>query len=254
MPLHENAYHFEHEMFGRYKSSRVNAQSETSSRATSSRSGRSTTVTSVDNKRGVPLHENAYHFKQNMCGRYKLYPVSVQSKTSSGTTSSRSRRNTTVTSVDDKARLHHRWVFLTYARCSLEVKDDFEEGFRDMLQRNNFTHATYYGCREQHAGEGIHYHVLVNFDEQRNWSNKTARERLSVAHNEGDSLHISTRRAEQPIGQFIDNHVKYCEKEGDCFGVHPLASVEKQAKRKRKWEEIGTQPTAPAKLAKLKKI
>ncbi|KAJ6119093.1 hypothetical protein N7471_013044 [Penicillium samsonianum] len=157
-------------------------------------------------------------------------------------------------SVDTDERLHHPWVFLTYSRCSIESKDEFEEGFSDMLQRNEFTKSTYYGCREHHVTEGIHYHVLVNLGKQRNWSFKHARAKFAVDNSECDLLHISPPPARPNISQYIENCVKYCEKEkgGDCFGQRPTTSVKKQQERKRIWEEIGSQPTAPANIAKLK--
>ncbi|CDM26239.1 unnamed protein product [Penicillium roqueforti FM164] len=107
-----------------------------------------------------------------------------------------------------------------------------------MLQRNKLTMATYYGCREHHETEGIHYNVLVNLGKQPKWSLKYARSMFAVEHNECESLDISTPGAKQ--------------KEGDCFGQRPTSSVERQQEWKRKWEEIESQLTAPAKLAKLK--
>ncbi|KAJ5751475.1 uncharacterized protein N7511_008440 [Penicillium nucicola] len=189
-----------------------------------------------------------------MFNRFRIEPVRVSTKSSVSGSSSSGGRSSPAT-VEPEPRLHHRWVFLTYFQCSLESKDDFEEGFSDMLQRNELTASTYYGCREHHATEGIHYHVLVNLGKQPNWSFKTARSNFIVLNNECDSLHIvSTPRAEQNISRYIDDHVKYCEKEkgGDCFGQRPIASVEKQ-ELKRIWEEIGSQPDAPANIAKLKK-
>ncbi|KGO37682.1 hypothetical protein PEX1_056620 [Penicillium expansum] len=187
--------------------------------------------------------------------RYRASSVSTEASTISRASglSSRTRRSSPPSSVDTEKRFRHRWVFLTYARCSLESKDDFEEGFSDMLNRNGFRQATYYGCREHHKFEGIHYHVLVNLGKQPNWSYDYARSAFSVEGNECDSLNLSTR-AKQRLVQFIENHVNYCEKEkgGDCFGERPENSTEKKLERKRQWEEIGMQLTAPAKLAKLK--
>ncbi|KRZ63944.1 hypothetical protein T10_2880, partial [Trichinella papuae] len=69
---------------------------------------------------------------------------------------------------------------------------------------------------------------------------KYARSVLPVEGNECESLHIGTPRPKQRIGQYIENHVNYCEKEkgGDCFGERPEFSAEKKLERKRKWEEI----------------
>ncbi|KAK4867288.1 hypothetical protein LT330_000798 [Penicillium expansum] len=190
-----------------------------------------------------------------MYSRFRVEPVSNKSETSSRVSgSSRSERSSSVTSVDTETRLRHRWVILTYARCSVESKDEFEQGFSDMLNRNDLRQASYYGCREHHKTEGIHYHVLLNLGRQPNWSYEHARSVLLVEGNECDSLNIATPRLKQKLARFIENHVNYCEKEkgGDCFGERPEFSVEKKLKRKRMWEDIGTQPTAPAKLAKLK--
>jgi hypothetical protein len=124
-----------------------------------------------------------------------------------------------------------------------------------MLARNELIQATYYGCREHHETEGIHYHVLLYSGKQLNWSFKFARTRFVVEGNECHSLHIVTPRPKQNLNQFIENHVRYCEKEkgGDCFGERPKFASEKIAERKRKWEEIGSQSSAADKLALLKK-
>lgn len=152
-----------------------------------------------------------------------------------------------------EARFHARWVFLTYAKCSMEEKDEFKVLFVAMLRRNGLINATYYGCREEHKVEGIHYHVLLHVGKQVNWSFKYARQCFTVGKNECESLHLSTPRSKQSLVQFVENHVLYCEKEkgGDCFGKRPSFSSEKKEDRKRKWEEIGSQVTAPAKLARL---
>lgn len=191
-----------------------------------------------------------------MFTRFRGGSVSEQSDCSSTVTSltSGSTHSSSVSSVDNEVRLHQRWVFLTYARCSLEVKEEFEESFNDMLQRNELLGATYYGCQEPHKVKGIHYHVLVNLGKQVNWSFKFARECFRVDGNDCESLHISTVRPGQSIGQFIAREVRYIEKlEGAIvFGERPVSTVEKQLERKRKWEEIGAQPTAAEKLAKVK--
>ncbi|KAJ5458435.1 hypothetical protein N7475_009823 [Penicillium sp. IBT 31633x] len=70
---------------------------------------------------------------------------------------------------------HRRIVFLTYSQCTISSKDEFEARFSDMLQHIGYPDATYYGCREHHKTEGIHYHVLVNLRKQPNWSMKHAR-------------------------------------------------------------------------------
>lgn len=83
-----------------------------------------------------------------------------------------------------------------------------------------------------------------------NWSDKYAKNvALVVKGNECESLSIVTHRAQRNINQFIESHVKYCEKveDGDCFGERPMSRVKKE--RKLKWEDTGNQPTAPAKCA-----
>ena len=123
-----------------------------------------------------------------------------------------------------------------------------------MLERNDYQTASYYGCREHHKSGDIHYHVLLNLGKQPNWSYTYARSAFLVEDNECESLSIVTPRPRQSLGQFIENHVKYCEKEkgGNCFGERPGFAVGKQKERKRERKEIGSQSTAPAKLAKLK--
>jgi Geminivirus Rep catalytic domain len=153
-----------------------------------------------------------------------------------------------------EAALHRKWLFLTYAQCSLKDKEVFEQQFVEMLRHNGLFKATYYGCRELHSDEGIHYHVLLNLGDQVNWTFTSARERFAVEGNECDSLHISTPRAKQSYTKFIENHVNYVEKEagGDCFGTRPCVGQEKVLERKRKWDEIGTQQDAVSKFAKMK--
>lgn len=216
-------FFLDNKMFGRYRVGPVSEQSQM---------GTSTMSSSVNTK---------------MFGKSRASSVSGQSKKSSRVSGSPSQI---------EPRLRHRCVFLTYSHCSIESKDEFEKGFSYMLERNDLRTATYYGCRENDETERIHYHVLVNLGKQPNWSRKHARSVFLVEGNECDSLNISTPtlQPKQKLSQFIEKHVNYCEKEkgGDCFGERPEPSVEKKLERKRKWEEIGSQPTAPAKLAMLK--
>lgn len=186
-----------------------------------------------------------------MYTKYRLASKSAQSSKSIRTSAS-----TAATSVDTEPRIHHRWIFLTYASCSIKSKHDFEEAFGETLQRNELTTAKYYGCREHHKTEEIHYHVLVKLDEQPNWSMKYAKGVFTVENNECRSLHISTPWKKQRLTEFIKNHVNYCEKVdgGDCFGQRPAMTAEKSLERKRNWEEIESQTSARAKLAKLKEI
>ncbi|GLA63895.1 hypothetical protein AtubIFM54640_005055 [Aspergillus tubingensis] len=163
---------------------------------------------------------------------------------------------TSIASSKAEAAIHCRTVFLTYAQCSLENKDEFAAMFNEMLERNKLSKATYYGCREPHRVNGIHYHVLLNFGEQVNWSFSTARKCLTVPGNMCDSLNIVTRRRGQNYQDFVVNHVKYCEKieGGDLFGERPKMSADIAAERKRKWEEIGRERNAASKLAKCKEL
>lgn len=112
-----------------------------------------------------------------MFNTFRLDPVSEQSKNPfrvSGA-SSRTGRSTSLSSAPTEARLRHRWVFLTYSQCSIESKDEFEKWFSYMLEQKDLKTATYYGCRENHETEGIHYHVLVNLGKQPNWGSEHAR-------------------------------------------------------------------------------
>ncbi|KAJ5357734.1 hypothetical protein N7541_004892 [Penicillium brevicompactum] len=186
-----------------------------------------------------------------MFGRHRDFIESAHSETSI-----RASASTAATSVDTERRIHHRWLFLTYASCSITSKDDFEEAFSDTLQRNDLTIAKYYGCREHHKTEGIHYHVLVNLGRQPNWSMKYARGVFTVESNECHSLHISTPWKKQRLTEFKQKHVSYCEKVdgGDCFGQRPTMTAEKSMERKRHYEEITSQTSGRAKLAKLKEL
>lgn len=123
-----------------------------------------------------------------------------------------------------------------------------------MLERIDYPTASYYGCREHHKSGDIHYHVLLNLGKQPNWSYAYARTAFFVKGNECESLLIDTLQHRNSRKQFVENHVKYCEKEkgGDCFGERPEFAVGKQKEQKRERKEIGSQSTAPAKLAKLK--
>lgn len=188
-----------------------------------------------------------------MYGKFRVREQSKKPSRVSGS-SSQTGRSTSVSSALTEDRLRHRGVFLTYSQCSIESKDEFEKWFSYMLEGRDLRTATYYGCRENHETEGVHYHVLVNLGKQPNWSPKHAQSVFLVEGNECRSLNISTPQPKQKLSQFIEEHVNYCEKEkgGDCFGERPEFSVKKKLERKRKWEEIGFQPTAPAKLAMLK--
>lgn len=126
------------------------------------------------------------------------------------------------------------------------TKELFEQRFVDMLQRNGLSSATYYGCRELHVDEGIHYYVLLNLGRQVNWTLRSARKKFVIEGNECASLHIWTPRQGQSYTKFIKNHVNYVEKEagGDCFGERPRVGQEKTLERKRKLDEIGTQRDA----------
>lgn len=192
-----------------------------------------------------------------MFNTFRLDRVSEQSKNPFRVSraSSRTGRSTSLSSAPTEARLRHRWVFLTYSQCSIESKDEFEKWFSYMLEQKDLKTATYYGCRENHETEGIHYHVLVNLGKQPNWGSEHARSVFLAEGNECRSFKSTPRlRPTQSLSQFIEKCLSYCEMEkgGDCFGERPELSTKKRLERSRKWEEIGFQPTAPAKLAMLK--
>lgn len=157
-----------------------------------------------------------------------------------------------VSASPDKSRAHRRWFFLTYAQCTIASKGEFEGYFAEAMERAGCPSATFYGCQKLHEDGGIHYHVLVSTGKQVNWSFKYARQQFAVETNECDSFNISVCRPKQPLAEFIRNHVNYCEKEGSTFGQRPSIAAERQEEKKRKWEEIGKQKSAVAKLAKLK--
>ncbi|KAJ5971794.1 uncharacterized protein N7479_001712 [Penicillium vulpinum] len=177
-----------------------------------------------------------------MYGRFRARSVREQPEASSrvSASSSRTGKSSSVTSVDTETRLRHRWVFLTYSRCSLESKDEFEEHFSGMLQRNHVTMgATYYGCRENHETEGLRYHVLVRLEKQPNWSCEFMKSAFSLEGVVYDwfGISISPSRAEVPI--FIEKCVYSMEmsEAGDCFGQRPILSVERWKLRQRVFDE-----------------
>ncbi|KAJ5168300.1 uncharacterized protein N7482_003894 [Penicillium canariense] len=180
---------------------------------------------------------------------------SLVSQTSRTTPSSspRTGQRTLKFSTGTEARLHRRWIFLTYSQCSLNSKDEFQAGFSDMLQGNKLEDTTFYGCREHDDGKGTNYYVLVNLGKQVNWHFRFARSRFLVDGNECKSIDITTPRPKQSVQQFIEDRVLDCEnaKGGDCFGQRPKCPSEK-LERKRRCEEINEQPMAPVKLSKLK--
>lgn len=121
-------------------------------------------------------------------------------------------------------RVHHRWVFLTYSKCTLEDKVEFEAALAKCWSgTSQLRLATYYGCREHHHPCDVHYHVLVNLGLQPNWSSQFARGVFEVKGNECESLHISTSKGRQRHANFVEYHVKYMGKEkgGDFFGQRP---------------------------------
>ena len=148
-------------------------------------------------------------------------------------------------------RFHGRWILLTYSKCSIERKKDFEEMFVYSMGKRQVDLSKYYGCRELHADGTVHYHVLVNMGKQKNWSYIHMRSRFGVDGNDCASLDFSPPR-DRNINRYVQKVVGLLEKEkgGDSFGVRPLVGAQQAEDRKRKWEEIGEESTASSKLAK----
>ncbi|GLA18370.1 hypothetical protein AnigIFM62618_006012 [Aspergillus niger] len=150
-------------------------------------------------------------------------------------------------------KIHCRWIFLTYTDCSLEHEVDFVEGLRAMLKGKSLASDRFYGCCEKYTQKGIVYHVLLHLGKQVNWKASHARRVLLVSNSPHESINILTPRPGQNVGNFIESHVKYCEKvaNDDCFGKRPSISAAQEARRRRKWVECGQQPTKAAKRAKI---
>lgn len=150
-------------------------------------------------------------------------------------------------------KIHRRWIFLTYTECPLEHEVDFVEGLRAMLKRNSLASDRFYGCCQEYTQKGIVYHVLLHLGKQVNWKASYARRVLLVSNSPHESINILTPRPGQNVGNFIESHVKYCEKvaNDNCFGKRPSISAAQEARRRRKWVECGQQPTKAAKRAKI---
>jgi len=133
--------------------------------------------------------------------------------------SSKSGRNN-VLFPPGKKRLHSRWVFLTYLQCSLTSKTAFASGISSMLDRNGLNGATFYGGREQHYGNSVHYYVLIYLAKQPNWSVTHACRCFEVDGNECQFLSIWCP-SKQQIDQFVERSVRDCERGRDCFGQRP---------------------------------
>lgn len=114
---------------------------------------------------------------------YKMYLFSVYSDDEDASTVSTRIEKSLSGSDEVGRRVHGRHLFLTYTQCTIDGKDDFERAFKERLRDINMEDASYYGCREHHKETGIHYHVLVRFAKQPNWSFETARCWLEVGDN-----------------------------------------------------------------------
>lgn len=189
-----------------------------------------------------------------LCAKMNVrFRVSPRGKSSNMRSVSSGSSGTGLTSVSGSQpdRFHGRWVLLTYAKCSIERKKDFEEMFVYSMAKRQVDLSKYYGCRELHADGTVHYHVLVNMGKQKNWSYIHMRSRFGVDGNDCASLDFSPPR-DRNINRYVQEVVGHLEKEkgGDSFGVRPLVGAQKAEDRKRKWEEIGEESTASSKLAK----
>lgn len=145
--------------------------------------------------------------------------------------------------------LHRSVCFLTYAQSSFENVEDFTKVFDVALDEAELTEATYYGCLEQHKGDGgdgdhgIHFHVLVQMGKQVNWSLRTARNKFCLTDDKAESVNIVVPNRGQSVGKFNKTHVEYVEKDGITFGERPNVVGEKAEDRRRKWlavQELAT--------------
>ncbi|KAJ6041365.1 hypothetical protein N7460_006755 [Penicillium canescens] len=123
--------------------------------------------------------------------------------------------------TEDDPRLRDRFVLLEYFACSIESKDEFEKAFSDMLKREGFSKALFYGRRERHKNGSIYYHVLVSVRQDIDLGVLEARNAFSVTGNLCRWFEIS------PVVDF-EEFKKYYNAElvipggSDCFGTLPL--------------------------------
>ena len=87
-------------------------------------------------------------------------------------------------SSEGSGKVRAKCLFLTYSRCTILEKDEFETRFVEMLTNSKIDYLGYYGCREHHDDGGIHYHVLLQLSRQPNWRMDLARAKLMVPGNE----------------------------------------------------------------------
>jgi Geminivirus Rep catalytic domain len=149
----------------------------------------------------------------------------------------------------------HSWLFITYSQSTLHDKSEFIEQFELMLQRNSFPRTYYFGARELHADEGIHYHVILGFGQRKRMSFKTARHLLNVSSRSDEAINFSPMKTGQSSRQYVSNCIGYCEKQGDVFGhipSHYLVSGDRYHREQQRWNEIGQQDTLESKLAMVK--
>ncbi|OJJ67632.1 hypothetical protein ASPBRDRAFT_333610 [Aspergillus brasiliensis CBS 101740] len=168
------------------------------------------------------------------------FPVKVSQQSSVGTAGPLPHA-----SDPSHKKLHCRWMFLTYAECSLSDEAAFVEGLRARLKQKHLTSAEFYGCREEHTQKGVRYHVLLDVGKQINWLVSTARRFLRVSDDPLESIKIRGHSPKQRTDDFIIKHMEDCEQRADgaAFGRLTSAIAVQAAARRRRCRECGQPKT-----------
>lgn len=154
-------------------------------------------------------------------------------------------------------KVHCSYIFLTYTRCSIEDIGDFKIAVKNLISRLG-TEASlksaqigYFGCLERHKDNSPHYHLLLSFSKQINWSLKSARARFLLPENFTRSVNMVVPGHHQSTYIFVQNHVRYMRKQarqGDFVGKPFSAMLESKQDRRREFKRILDAPSKADKM------
>lgn len=135
--------------------------------------------------------------------------------------------------------------FATYSRCRLSIPD-FEMGLLAILaKQKRHNRATYYGGHEHHRDGVGHFHVIISYDSRYHTTSARA---WDLRGSDGRIYHPNITTVTD-----VKHLVRYIEKEGNNFGLRPLArtttSQSNKEARLALWRAIFDLPTREQKEA-----
>ena len=130
-----------------------------------------------------------------------------------------------------KFKFNGRYVFVTWSKSTIDDKEVFYEKLKDKLPVD----VKMFGGKELHQDGTPHYHLVFSFPQKKHWPN--AARHFSL---EGDTTAIRFRKPKprQRPGEFLENMMEYCAKDGDTFGERLSLEGAAAEQRKRKWHEV----------------